>query len=227
MFEILALTLSSALFFALHLINNNTFKNPLSAKEEKECIIRMEKGDENAKNKLIEYNLRLVAHIVKKYNNNQTEQEDLISIGTIGLIKAVNSFKSDKNIKFSTYASKCIENELLMHFRNIKKSKNNMYINDSIDYDKNGNTLTLLDVISDDCNVELDIETKLTLEKVFLIIENKLNNREKLIIKLRYGLLGEKPLTQREVSKKLGISRSYVSRIEKKALYLIKKGIEN
>ncbi|MGL5972178.1 MAG: RNA polymerase sporulation sigma factor SigK [Oscillospiraceae bacterium] len=225
MFEILTISLSGLLFFALHVINNKAFKKPLSGEEEKVCIEQMEKGDVKSKDKLIEHNLRLVAHIVKKYYNKQSEQDDLISIGTIGLIKAVNSFKSDKNIKFSTYASKCIENEILMYFRSQKKNSNNLYINDSIDVDKNGNPLTLLDIIPDTTDVEQDIENKINIEKMLKVIEYKLSSREKLIIKMRYGLDGFKPLTQREVSLKLNISRSYVSRIEKKSLSTIEKYI--
>lgn len=225
MFEFLTLSLSGLLFFALHIINNKAFKKPLSKEEELKCIESMEKGDVKAKDKLIEHNLRLVAHIVKKYYNNYAEQEDLISIGTIGLIKAVNSFKLDKNIKFSTYASKCIENEILMYFRSQRKNNNNIYINDSIDMDKNGNALTLLDIIPDDVNIENLMENKIHIEKAMLIINTKLTPREKIIIKMRYGLDGFKPLTQREVSEKLKISRSYVSRIEKKVLATIEKDI--
>lgn len=225
MFELLTLSFSGLLFFALHIINNKAFKKPLSKIEELECIKKMGKGDVKSKDKLIEHNLRLVAHIVKKYYNNYADQEDLISIGTIGLIKAVNSFKLDKNIKFSTYASKCIENEILMYFRSQKKNNNNIYINDSIDIDKNGNALTLLDIIKDNVNIEDLMENKISIEKAMKTINTKLAPREKIIIKMRYGLDGFKPLTQREVAEKLKISRSYVSRIEKKVLSEIEKDI--
>jgi len=225
MFEFLTMSLSGLLFFALHIINNKAFKKPLNKEEELECIKNMEKGNIKAKDKLIEHNLRLVAHIVKKYYNNQADQEDLISIGTIGLIKAVNSFKLEKNIKFSTYASKCIENEILMYFRSQKKNNNNVYINESIDVDKNGNALTLLDIIPDDINIEVSTEDKINIEKAILVINQKLSARERMIIRMRYGLEGFNPLTQREVAEKLKISRSYVSRIEKKVLSVIEKDI--
>ena len=180
-----------------------------------------ENGDENARNKLIEHNLRLVAHVVKKYYTDD-DQDDLISIGTIGLIKAVNTFKSDKKIRLATYAARCIENEILMHFRNNKKYAQDVHISDPIDTDKNGNALTLIDIIADEGNIEEEIETKIRIQRLNDILYKALNKRELEIIKMRYGI-GTKELTQREIAKKLGISRSYVSRIETAALLKLRK----
>lgn len=209
---------SSLIYLALHVSNAGCFPKPLSSKEEKALITKLESGDQNARKLLIEHNLRLVAHISKKYYNSQVEQDDLISIGTIGLIKAISSFNSSKGIRLATYAARCIENEILMYFRNIKKNSQDIFISDPIDIDKEGNTLTLLDVIADDSNISDDIDLKIHLEKLNEYIHESLSDREKTIITLRYGLQNKKEMTQREVSKILGISRSYVSRIEKKAL---------
>lgn len=154
----------------------------------------------------------------KKYYSGQVEQDDLISIGTIGLIKAVSTFNSSKGIRLATYAARCIENEILMHFRNMKKSSQDVFISDPIDTDKDGNALTLLDVIADDSSIVDDIDLKIKSEQLRRYIKESLNPRERTIIELRYGLCGNDELTQREVAKKLGISRSYVSRLEKKAL---------
>lgn len=224
--ELIALALSGLLFFALHVLGNGSFPKPLNAKEEKETIAKVQEGDKEAIDKLTVHNLRLVAHIVKKYYASNKEQEDLISIGTIGLIKAVHTFKPDKNIRFSTYASRCIENEILMHFRGLKKTSQNMYMNDPIDVDKNGNPLTLLDIIPSDTNLEDNIEVKVRGEMAKDLIEKVLSPREKIIIKMRFGIDIPEPLTQREVAKKLNISRSYVSRIEKKALGTLKKSFK-
>ena len=221
--EFITLSLGSVLFFALHVINGNSFKSPLSSSEELECLQKIQEGDKKSKDKLIEHNLRLVAHIIKKYYNTNYEQEDLISIGTIGLIKAVNSFKLDKNIKFSTYASRCIENEILMYFRSQKKTLYNAHIDDPIDMDKNGNPLTLLDIIADTVNIEENVETKIRAERAKLLIIESLSPRERLIIEMRFGLNGFHPKTQREIADNLLISRSYVSRIEKKALATLEK----
>lgn len=221
--ELIALSLSGLLFFALHVLGNGSFPKPLSAKEEKETIEKIQQGDKEAIDKLTVHNLRLVAHIVKKYYASSKDQEDLISIGSIGLIKAVHTFKPDKNIRFSTYASRCIENEILMHFRGLKKSSQNMYMSDPIDVDKNGNPLTLLDIIASDIDLENEIETKVRGELAKELIEEVLSPREKIIIKLRFGIEEQIPLTQREVAQRLNISRSYVSRIEKKALNTLKK----
>lgn len=214
--------LSSIYYFALHVTSGGSFPPPLSKAEEEELIKKTQNGDIDARNRLVEHNLRLVAHIVKKYYTTNCEQDDLISIGTIGLIKAVSSFKTDKGIRLATYAARCIENEILMHFRNLKKSAQDLYISDPIDTDKDGNTLTLIDIISDDYDLTEVVDTKLRLERLKVILNGTLDQREKEIIDLRYGLNGCQELTQREIAKKLGISRSYVSRIETAALKKLK-----
>ena len=216
-FQMLLQIISNVFYLALHVTNAGSFPAPLSAKREAELLVLKEQGDEDAKNKLIEHNLRLVAHVVKKYYTDD-DQDDLISIGTIGLIKAVNTFKSDKKIRLATYAARCIENEILMHFRGNKKYAQDVYISDPIDTDKNGNTLTLIDIIADDSNIEDEIDTKIKVQKLRQILGTTLDKRELEIIKMRYGLNGKKELTQREIAKKLKISRSYVSRIETAAL---------
>ncbi len=186
----------------------------------------MKQGDKDARGLLIERNLRLVSHIVKKYYSRTNDTDDLISIGTIGLIKAIDSFNPEKNIKLATYASRCIENEILMHFRNIRKSANDVYLNDSLESDKDGNPLTLQDTISDSRDLSEELENKIRWEKVSKLINDLEDEREKEIIILRYGLNNKKPLTQREVAKRLNISRSYVSRIEKKVLDDIRNQVE-
>ncbi len=221
-FEAFLQILSNIYFLALHVTNAGSFPPPLSAKRESELLALKDAGDESAKNKLIEHNLRLVAHVVKKYYTDD-DQDDLISIGTIGLIKAVNTFKSDKKIRLATYAARCIENEILMHFRNNKKYAQDVYISDPIDTDKNGNTLTLIDIIADEGNIEDEIDTKIKVEKLRQILGTTLDKRELEIIKMRYGIGGKKELTQREIAKKLKISRSYVSRIETAALEKLRK----
>ncbi len=209
-------------YFALHVGNPGSFPPPLSAKKENELIELSLKGDKSARDKLIEHNLRLVAHIVKKYYTVGYDQDDLISIGTVGLIKGVSTFKPDKNIRLATYASRCIENEILMHFRATKRSTQEVYINDAIDTDKDGNSLSLIDIIPDDTNISDEIETKLRIEHLKSIFDKVLTKREQKIINMRYGINGEDEYTQREIAKKLGISRSYVSRIEKSALLKLK-----
>lgn len=206
---LIELALNNLLYFALHLEANGTFPKPLSAEEEQRCFEQMEAGCGNARNKLIEHNLRLVAHIIKKYYSSTRDQDDLISIGTIGLIKAVSTFSRDKGTRFATYASRCIENEVLMHFRGMKKSAGDVYINEPIDMDKDGNTLTLMDIVADDANIIDIIDLRLKSEQLYTFIEESLDEREHLIIKHRYGLYGCIPKTQREVAKLLDISRSY------------------
>ena len=210
-------------YLALHAGNSGTFPPPLSKSEEERLIALYLEGDKSAKDKLIEHNLRLVAHIVKKYYTAGYDQDDLISIGTIGLIKGVTSFKPEKNIKLVTYISKCIENEILMYFRASKKSNQDAYISDTIDTDKDGNTLTLIDIIADDSDIAEEIETKSKVEHLRKIYNIVLDKRERQIINMRYGINGENEYTQREIAKKLGISRSYVSRIETAALKKLKK----
>ncbi len=224
MFSALLSVLSAnILYFILHINNTSSFPKPLNSKEEAEALERFKNGDKDARALLIERNLRLVSHIVKKYYSKTNDTDDLISIGTIGLIKAIDSFNTDKGIRLATYASRCIENEILMHFRNIRKNATDVYLGDSIETDKDGNPLTIQETISDSRDLAEDLETKIKWEKVSKIIENMEDEREKKIIVLRYGLDNNKPLTQREVADKLKISRSYVSRIEKKVLNDIKK----
>ncbi|MDD6478455.1 MAG: RNA polymerase sporulation sigma factor SigK [Oscillospiraceae bacterium] len=215
--------LSSIYYFALHVTTAGSFPPPLSAKKEEELLSKSMAGDIEARNTLVEHNLRLVAHIVKKYYTTNCEQEDLISIGTIGLIKAINTFCSDKNIRLATYASRCIENEILMHFRSLKKTAQDVYINEPIDTDKDGNALTLIDIISDETDIEEEVDKKIHLEKLSVLLSGTLSDREKEILEMRYGLNGKTELTQREIAKILGISRSYVSRIETAALAKLKR----
>ena len=222
MLELLMQTISSIMYLALHIAGVGSFPPALSAKEESKLITLMEEGDQSAKNKLIEHNLRLVAHVIKKYYTGNTDQEDLISIGTIGLIKAVSTFKSDKGIKLATYAARCIENEVLMYFRATKKSAQDLHFGDPIDSDKDGNALTLVDVVADDTNIADQIDKKVKLERLKVLLETRLDDREKEIITLRYGIGGKMGLTQREVAAMLGISRSYVSRIETSVLKKLK-----
>lgn len=218
--------LSGIVIFALHVTAASSFPQPLSAKEERECFEKMTAGDKTARAKLIEHNLRLVAHIIKKYYGNSAEQDDLISIGTIGLIKAVSTFDYEKGARFATYASRCIENEILMYFRNKKKYAQDVSFTEPIDSDKDGNTLSLIDIMADERSVAEDIEDKLRDERLYKVIGDTLSLREKEIIYLRYGLDGRRSYTQREVAKHLGISHSYVSRIEKKALETLREHME-
>lgn len=217
---------SNLLFLALHLDKPNMFPKPLSAKDERMYFEMMKNGDKNARDKLIEHNLRLVAHIIKKYYSTSQEQDDLISIGTIGLIKAVSTFDYTKGNRFATYGSKCIENEILMHFRSLKKISNEVFFDQAIDTDKDGNPLTLMEIIADDCNICESVELKIRSAQLYNYIEKVLDRREHEIIVKRFGLFNSKPLTQREVAKELNISRSYVSRIEKKALEKLKRCYE-
>lgn len=201
------------------------FPPPLDAEKEAECFMRMAHGDEKARDMLIVHNLRLVAHVVRKYYSGNENQEDLVSIGTIGLVKAVDSFKPGNGTKFATYAAKCIQNEILMHFRAAKKQPNDISINETIDIDKEGNPLTYIDVICVDDNFTDEIDRKTDTEQAMRYVNSILTPRERQIIILRYGLFGISPLTQREVALKLGISRSYVSRIEKCALEKLLKAL--
>ncbi len=203
-----------------------SFPPPLSADEERGAFEAMKGGDKRARDKLILHNLRLVAHIVKKYYTGYKDQEDLISIGTIGLIKAIDSFRPDSGARFATYAGKCLQNEILMHFRSQKKLQNETSINDAVDVDKDGKELTYLDIISCDDDIVDEIDKRMKLEAARRAVDNVLTEKERMIIVLRYGLDGGgDSLTQREVADKLGISRSYVSRLEKAALEKINKEI--
>ncbi len=223
MFNLILELLSSIYFFALHVVTKGAFPRPLTAEEETDLLQKSQNGDIDARNTLIEHNLRLVAHIVKKYYATGADQDDLISIGTVGLIKAVSTFKSDKNIRLATYAARCIENEILMFFRSLKKNAQDVFISDPIDTDGQGNALTLIDVIADKSDIVEELDTKLKLQKLRLIINGVLDERELEIIKLRYGIGGYPELTQRDIAKRLGISRSYVSRIEKSALEKLRR----
>lgn len=211
--------LSHIVFLFLHVTGSGAFPKALTAAQEKKCLEEMAAGSKQARRTLIEHNLRLVAHIVKKYYiNNGNDQEDLISIGTIGLIKAIDSFDPGKGIRLSSYASKCIENEILMFFRSGKKSAQYVSINEPIDTDKDGNALTILDTMAVEDTILDNIDVRMKSEKLYGFIDQVLGQREKDIVCMRYGLRGCSPMPQRVVAKKLGISRSYVSRIEKKAL---------
>lgn len=218
--------LGNLLFFALHITGSGSFPRPLSAAEERECLEKIKQGDQEARNKLVEHNLRLVAHIIKKYYSNLRDQDDLISIGTIGLIKAASTFNYEKGTRFATYASRCIENEILMHFRNKKKTAQDVYINDPIDTDKEGNSITLMDIVAEEDHIVEDLDLKVKSEQLYRFVEKSLDARERQIIRMRYGLGGALPLTQREVAKKLQISRSYVSRLESKALQKLRAKFE-
>lgn len=204
-----------------------SFPKPLSTKEEAEYLRRCKEGDKEARDKLIEHNLRLVAHIVKKYNMIDKETDDLISIGTIGLIKAIDTFDDEKGIRLATYASRCIDNELLMMLRSGKRLSKEVYLYDPIGSDREGNEINLLDIIEE---AEIDIVENIVLEedikKLYHMIGEVLTDREREIISLRYGLRNRREVTQREIANKLGISRSYVSRIEKKALKKLRECFE-
>lgn len=200
--------------------NTKSFPKPLSQEEERKYIELYMKGDEHAREALIEHNLRLVAHIAKKFaSNGSATIEDYISIGTIGLIKGVNTFNLEKGRQLVTYIARCIENEILMYLRAGKKSSGEIFLAESIGEDKEGNTLSLIDVIgADEHSVDEQVETKIETEKLKGILSKTLTERELLVIQMRYGIGGKQVLPQREIAKRLGISRSYVSRIEKKAL---------
>ena len=206
------------LVFLVSYVKNNAFPQPLSPEDEHKYLQLMAKGDEEARNVLIEHNLRLVAHIVKKFENTGEDSEDLISIGTIGLIKAIESYSFGKGTKLATYAARCIENEILMHLRALKKTKKDVSLHDPIGQDKEGNEISLIDVLKSEAEDVFDtIQLNMELERVKEYIDI-LDDREREVIVGRFGLNLEKERTQREIAKELGISRSYVSRIEKRAL---------
>lgn len=220
--------LKSAVFLVGYISNNQLFPEPLSATEEKDCIERMANGDEEAKNILIERNLRLVAHICKKYNTTNVEQDDLISIGTIGLIKGINSFESSKGVRLATYVARCIDNEILMHLRSIKKLGAEVYLEDPIGKDKDDNTVTLQEVLeNNDKSIEDEVDLKFKIKKMYQKMKEVLKLREKTILELRFGLDGNKPKTQNQIAEMMGISRSYVSRIETKAVNKLAKEIKD
>lgn len=218
--------LCNSLFFSLRLAGNpGSFPRPLSASEEREYLERCAAGDIQARNVLVEHNLRLVAHIVKKYYTQTEEQDDLISIGTIGLIKGISSYKPEKGARLTTYAARCVENEILMYFRSRRKLQGEVSLSDSIETDQDGNALMLMDVVGVDDTMFSDLQDKEDGALVRRLVRECLTDREREIITLRYGLGGGMPRTQREIAVKLGISRSYVSRIEKRALEKLEEAL--
>ncbi len=218
MFHYLFSLISHMLHIMLGIGTPQNFPAPLSAEKEAEYFIAAANGDANAREELILHNLRLVSHIVRKYYSMNDNQEDLVSIGTIGLVKAVDTYKQASGTRFATYAAKCIQNEILMYFRARKKTSNEVSLNETIDIDKDGNPLTYSDVICSDENFTEDIDKKIDIERLMSLVESVLTPRERQVLIMRYGLYQNDPLTQREVAEKMGISRSYVSRIEKSAL---------
>lgn len=222
-FSLIIAFLAKIIHPTLSIGTNQSFPQTLLPKEESELFLKMADGDEDARQKLILHNLRLVAHIVRKYYSASNNTEDLVSIGTIGLIKAVDTFKCDAGAKFATYAAKCIQNEILMNFRSQKKRANEISIHETIDVDRDGNPLTYIDVISCDENMTDEIDREILSSKALHYVSTSLSERERQIIIMRFGLFGTKELTQREIAEKLCISRSYVSRIEKSALEKLKE----
>lgn len=220
--------LKDIFFFAGYINGSKAFPEALSSKEEKKYIELYRSGDETAKNVLIERNLRLVAHIAKKYSSSGAETDDLISVGTIGLIKGVNTYKFDKGTGIATYAARCIENEMLMYLRTVKRRKNDISLSEPIGTDKDGNSISLIDILcSDDTDIPEKVTLKVQIEKLYGIISETLGEREKTIIELRYGLYGKERLTQMQTANLIGISRSYVSRIEKKAIEKLAKKLKS
>lgn len=215
----------STLMYSLQL-NTGTFPKPLTEKEEQHYLKLAAEGDIEARNVLIERNLRLVAHIMKKYYSQSADQEDLISIGTIGLIKGISTFDASKGTRLATYAARCAENEILMHFRSMRKSAQDVSLSDYIETGADGAPLALMDVVSEDCDLLEQISNQEMTEKMRRAVENCLTDQERQVIILRYGLGGRSPQRQREVAKAIGISRSYVSRIEKRALEKLRAAME-
>lgn len=218
--------LGSALLM-LRLANpTGSFPRALGAEEERRLVERSLAGDMDARNLLIEHNLRLVAHVVKKYYTAGTDTEDLISIGTIGLIKGVNTYRPDKGVRLATYSARCVENEILMYFRSLRKSSGDISLSEALDTDSEGNSLSLMDVLAVEDDLAERVSLKESAWKVRECVDSILEPREAEIIRLRYGLGGRKPLTQRECAARLGISRSYVSRIEKRAIEKLRQAME-
>lgn len=217
----------TAIFVVGYITGSSLFPEPLSQEEEKIALIKMNEGDSEARNLLIERNLRLVAHVCKKYGNTKVEQEDLLSIGTIGLIKGINSFNIEKGAKLSTYVSRCIDNEILMYLRSSKKLNAEVYLNDPIGKDKDDNIVTLEEVLeNEERNIDEVVDLKMKIKELYGKMKKVLKDRERTIIELRFGLDGKKPKTQNEIAKSMGISRSYVSRIETKAIGKLAKEIQ-
>ena len=219
--------LQSAVFLVGYISNNSLFPEPLSSEDEQKYLELLKKGDEEARNILIEKNLRLVAHVCKKYSSTNIDLDDLISIGTIGLIKGINSFNPSKSVKLSTYVSRCIDNEILMFLRSTKKLGAEVFLEDPIGKDKDDNTVTLQEVLeNNEKNIEDEVDLKFKIKKLYQKMTEVLKLREKTILELRFGLDGNKPKTQNEIAKSMGISRSYVSRIETKAIEKLAKEIK-
>jgi len=220
--------LNNIFFLSGYISNINSFPHPLSPEEEQHYLKLLKSGDEEAKNILIERNLRLVAHIVKKYNSTIGDSDDLISIGTIGLIKAIGTFNHEKGTRLVTYAARCIENEILMHIRSSKKTQSEVSLQDPIGVDRDGNEIALIDVIGNESeSVVEEVELKMQVKRLYNKMKDVLKAREKMVLELRYGLLNGTSKTQREIAKMLGISRSYVSRIEKKAIKKLGKELKS
>ena len=225
-FSSLLMLLANSLYFVLS-ITSGSFPKPLSTKDEREYLEKYANGDINARNVLIERNLRLVAHIIKKYYTAAQEQDDFISIGTIGLIKAIMTYDTTKGTRLATYAARCIDNEILMYIRSSKKVQNEVSLQDPIGLDKEGNEISLLDVMENDSNSVVDeVELRMQIKNMYKKMKEVLKNREKTVLELRYGLRNGECRTQREIAKILGISRSYVSRIEKKAIKKLNKELK-
>lgn len=213
----LMLMMSSA-FLMLRLSPSGSFPKPLTAEEEREALMAWRSGDASARDRLIEHNLRLVAHITKKYYAQCDDTDDLISIGTIGLIKAINTFNPEKNVRLATYASRCIENEILMYLRSMRRKVSEVSLTEALESDDEGGGLALIDLLTDDTDLDERLALAEQAQKLRAAVKSELDHREENVIRLRYGLDGKPPMTQRETAALLGISRSYISRIEKKAL---------
>mgnify|MGYP000273468860 CR=1 FL=1 len=226
--SIVAATIKDLILLFGYIQNVNSFPQPLNPDEEQYYLDEYRKGNEDAKNILVERNLRLVAHVVKKYSNTGREIDDLISIGTIGLIKAIITFDDSKGTRLATYAARCIENEILMTIRASKKTKTEVSLHDPIGIDKEGNEISLIDILGSDCDIILDeVELKIQTKKLYQKMEKVLKSREKVVIEMRYGLASGLIKTQREIAEMLGISRSYVSRIEKRAIKKLYRALYN
>jgi len=226
LFKLLSLLFSKILLLFGKISSEKAFEKPLSPEQEKDCFEKLASGDKIAEEMLVKHNMRLVAHTAQKYKNGY-EQDELISIGSIGLLKAIKTYSQNRGSSFSTYATRCIENEILMMIRSSKKYAKQLYLDDAIMTDKDGNDISLIDIIPDTReNLEDKIHREIAFEKVIKVIDQKLNEREKKVIFMRYGVCGYNAYTQLEISKMLKISRSYISRIESKALSIIKNNID-
>ena len=219
------LLLMNSLLLMLRISPGDSFPRPLSREKEREYLERWQQGDLEARNLLVEHNLRLVAHIVKKYYSAD-DADDLISIGTIGLIKGINTYRADKNVRLATYASRCIENEILMYFRSQRKSAGDLSLSDTLDVDGEGNGMCVMDVLAQEDDMAERIGSRELCRSLRALIDSSLDEREAQIIRLRYGLGGREPMTQWETARECGISRSYVSRLEKRALEKLRRALE-